>query len=177
MLDRIRNYRRKRYVDRLVRNGLTLGAGVYLNDGFFLDPAHCFLITIEDGVTFGPGVKVFAHDASSLKPIGKTKIGLVRLGKNCFVGAGAIILPSSSIGAESILGAQSLLSGHIPEGQVWGGNPARFIMTLNDYKIRLNALPELDFTEAEYAMHRLTPERKRRMIQALGNHRFGFMKP
>lgn len=177
MLDRIRNYRRKKYLDRLVRNGLSLGKDVYLNEGFFLDPAHCFLITIEDGVTFGPDVKVFAHDASSLKSIGKTKVGLVRLGKNSFIGAGAIVLPSSSIGADSILGAQSLLSGHIPEAQVWGGNPAKFIMTLNDYKIRLNALPELDFNETDYAIERLNPERRRRMIEALGAQRFGFMKP
>lgn len=177
MINRLINFRRKRYVDKLVRNGLSLGKDVYLNDGFFLDPSHCFLITIEDGVVFGPGVKVFAHDASSLKVAGKTKIGLVRLGRNCFVGANSVILPSSSIGSGSILGAQSLLSGHVPGGEVWGGNPAKFIMTVEEYRKRLEAMPGPDFTEAEYAIGRITPERKRRMIEALREHRFGFMKP
>jgi len=177
MLNWLINIRRKRYVDRLVRNGLSLGRDVYLNDGFFLDPSHCFLITIEDGVVFGPGVKIFAHDASSLKVAGKTKIGLVRLGRNCFVGADSVILPASSIGPGSILGAQSLLSGHIPEGQVWGGNPAKFIMTVEEYRTRIEAMPGQDFTEAEYAIRRITPEGKRRMIEALTRYRYGFMKP
>lgn len=177
MINWLIKLRRKRYVARLVRNGLSLGKDVYLNDGFFLDPSHCFLISIEDGVVLGPSVKIFAHDASSLKVAGKTKIGLVRLGRNCFVGANSVILPSSSVGAGSILGAQSLLSGHIPGGEVWGGNPAKFIMTVDEYRARLGAMPGPDFAEAEYSMRHITPEGKRRMIEALRQHRFGFMKP
>lgn len=62
--------------------GLRLGSGVYLNEGFFLDPSHCHLITIDEGAVFGPSVTLLAHDASTLKLIGETKIQAVRVGKH-----------------------------------------------------------------------------------------------
>jgi maltose O-acetyltransferase len=177
MLNWIMRLRRRRYIEGLVRRGLALGKNVELNDGYFLDPSHCFLITIEDGVTFGPGVRVFAHDASSLKCLGKTRIGLVRIGKNCFVGAGAVILPGVTVGEGSIVGANSTVNRNIPAGEVWAGAPAVRILSVADYAAMLRMRPATDFAEAGYRMGVITDERKREMIDALGKGRMGFMVP
>jgi maltose O-acetyltransferase len=177
MLNWIMNLRRRRYIEGLVRRGLALGKNVELNDGFFLDPSHGFLITIEDGVTFGPGVRVFAHDASSLKCLGKTRIGLVRIGKNCFIGAGAVILPGVTIGENSIVGANSTVNRDIPAGEVWAGVPAARVLSVTDYAAMLRMRPAADFTEAGYRIDVITEERKREMIDALGKGRSGFMVP
>ncbi len=175
-LHAMRRFRREKYLRMLVRRGLKLGKNVYLNDGFFLDPAHCFLITIEDGVLFGPCVRLFAHDASSLKIIGKTKVGLIRLKRNCFIGANAVILPDSSVGRNSVLGAGAVLSGHVPDNEIWAGNPARRLMGITEYREKLLAKKQIDFCESRYHISRITSARKREMIVALESHSLGFMK-
>lgn len=175
MLDRIIQYRRRRYIENLVRRGLVLGQRVELNDGFFLDPSHCFLITIEDGVTFGPGVRVFAHDASSLKCLGKTRIGLVRICANAFVGSGAVILPGVTIGEGSIVGANSVVNRSIPPGEIWAGVPAVRILSSRDYAVMLRMRPGIDFATATHGSDVITEERKREMVEALRDGRTGFM--
>ncbi len=177
MLDFLMHYRKRRYIQRLVDAGLVLGKGVELNDGFFLDPSHCFLITIEDGVTFGPGVRIFAHDASSLKCLGKTRIGLVRLCKDCFLGAGAVVLPGVTVGERSIVGANSTVNRSIPAGEVWGGSPARRLMSVADYVSLLRMRPAADFREATHRKSVITADGKREMIEALARHGLGFMNP
>lgn len=175
MLSRIREIRRERYIRALVRNGLRLGDNVYLNDGFFLDPAHCHLITIENDVTFGPGVRVFAHDASSLKVVGKTKVAPVTIRAGAFVGAGTIILPGAEVGAGSIAGAGSIVSGKIPARELWAGNPARRLMSIEEYRSKLLALDGVEFDEASYASSVLSAERRDEMQRLLADGRIGFM--
>jgi len=55
----------RKYIDRLVENGLRLGKNVAIVDRFFLDPSHCFLISIGDNCTICPNVRLIAHDAST----------------------------------------------------------------------------------------------------------------
>jgi acetyltransferase-like isoleucine patch superfamily enzyme len=49
----------------------------------------------------------------------------VTLGDNCWVGAGAIILPGVHIGENSIVGAGSVVTKSIPAGEIWARVPAR----------------------------------------------------
>ena len=44
-----------------------------------------------------------------------------------FIGGGSYILKGSFIGKNAIIGAGSVVTGHVPEGEIWAGNPARFI--------------------------------------------------
>ena len=176
MLNWFRDYRHRNYIARLVGRGLTLGRGVYLNEGFFLDPSHCHLITIEDGAVFGPSVTLLAHDASTLGVIGKTKIQAVRVGRNAFVGARAILLPGSEVGDGSILGAGSVLLARIPAGELWAGSPARRISSVDDYREKLRAMPGRDFAESDYEITVLDDERRREMQATVTLDHAGFMK-
>ena len=59
--------------------------------------------------------------------------GKVTIGDNCFIGMHSTILKGSTIGDNVIIGANSLVNRNIPPDSVWGGVPAHFLMTLEDY--------------------------------------------
>ena len=60
-------------------------------------------------------------------------MGSIILHKNCYVGAYSILMPNCSVGENSIVAAGSIVTKHIPDGEVWGGIPAKFIMKVEDY--------------------------------------------
>lgn len=49
-----------------------------------------------------------------------------------FIGAHSIILKGVTIGEKSIVGAGSVVTKNIPSGEIWAGNPARFIRKINE---------------------------------------------
>jgi serine acetyltransferase len=51
----------------------------------------------------------------------------VRIGDRTYVGAGAMILPGVTIGADCVIGAGSIVTRDVPEGMVATGNPARVV--------------------------------------------------
>lgn len=77
------------------------------------------------------------HDNAIIKPsCGKYTdlLGEIRIGDNCFIGAGVIILPGCSIAANTIVGAGSVVTNSVDrEGLVIAGNPARVVCTVQDY--------------------------------------------
>lgn len=56
---------------------------------------------------------------------------------NCFVGANTIFMPNCSVGKNSIIAAGSIVTKHVPDNEVWGGIPAKFIMTTEEYAHKL----------------------------------------
>lgn len=53
--------------------------------------------------------------------------GEVHIGKNVFIGINTIIANAVNIGDGAVIGAGSIVTKDIPAGEVWAGNPARFI--------------------------------------------------
>ena len=47
--------------------------------------------------------------------------------KGASIGAGSTILPGLTIGENAVVGAGSVVTKDIPAGELWLGNPARFI--------------------------------------------------
>lgn len=139
ILDKLKASRTEKYISTLRRRGLRLGEKVFLNDGWFLDPSHAYLIEIEDEVTFGPGVMVLAHDASLQNAAKLTKLAPVKIGKRAFIGAKAIILPGTTIGEGAIIGAGAVVKGNVPAYEVWAGNPARRLTSVEETKSRWQA--------------------------------------
>jgi maltose O-acetyltransferase len=120
-------------VMRLKKMGMVVGKNVNVMDDVVLDYSHCWLIKIGNNVTIAPGVRIIAHDASTKSHLGITRIGLVSIGDNTFVGANCLILPDVRIGSNVIIGAGSVVTSDIPDDSVAAGNPAKVIMSTGEY--------------------------------------------
>ena len=125
-----------------------------------------YLISIGNHVLISCDVTFLTHDGSTwvfreAGPYkGTYKFGPITVGDNCFIGCGAIILPNVQIGDNCIVAARSVVTKSIPSGEVWGGNPARFIMKTEDYakkcfENRLPYDPVLIHTEPKKEMMRV----------------------
>lgn len=111
--------------------GLTIGENVDIIDSF-LDGCHGPLISIGDNVTI-TGARILAHDASTKKFLGYTKIGMVKIGNNVFIGNGAIVLPGTTIGDNVVIGAGAIVASDVPSNSVMVGNPARLLCSFDEY--------------------------------------------
>ena len=120
-------------IDRLVQHGLELGRHVFIAQWVVIDPDFCFLISIGDGTKIAPRVHILAHDASTKIPLGVSRVGRVRIGREVFVGAGSIILPGVTVGDEAIIAAGSVVSRDVAAGDLVGGTPAKRIGSAADY--------------------------------------------
>lgn len=80
-------------IPKLVKRGLIVGENLWLGNSVFIDPTFCYLISIGDDCTITSKVHILAHDASTKKHLGYTKIGRVTIGNKVFIGVGTIILP------------------------------------------------------------------------------------
>ncbi|MDB5005921.1 MAG: acyltransferase [Mucilaginibacter sp.] len=97
-------------------------------------------IIIANNVKIGGNVKVYDTDFHSLAvaernhipEIYNVKCAEVLISEGAFIGAHAIILKGTVIGKNCIIGAGSLISGHIPDNEIWAGNPAKFIKSVNE---------------------------------------------
>lgn len=158
---RLLKKKKKRYIESLVKKGLRLGDNVEIIADFFFDPSHCFLISIGDNCTICPNVRLIAHDASTKKKLGYTKIGKITIEENCFIGDSVIILPGVKIGASTIIGAGSIVTKDIPPNMLACGNPAMVISTEKDYldKCHSLAMQGRVFNE-EYLINKINKEKR-----------------
>ena len=60
---------------------------------------------------------------------GETKPVIIKDG--AFIGADGIILKGVTIGKKSVIGAGSVVTKSVPDGEIWAGNPAKFIRKLD----------------------------------------------
>lgn len=119
--------------ERLLAAGVKLGEKVTLERGVEVDLPWGWLITIDDWAGIGPGVRILAHDASTRRALGYTRIAPVHIGARVFIGADAIVLPGVTIGDDAIIGAGSVVSRDVPAGALAAGVPARVLMPAADY--------------------------------------------
>ncbi|ACP27321.1 putative transferase hexapeptide protein [Sinorhizobium fredii NGR234] len=107
---------------------ITLGAGVYLNAGCTI--LDCAPVVIGDGSMLGPGVHIYC--AEHHKDVALRRAGLeidrpVTIGKDVWIGGGAIILPGVTIGDGAIVGAGAVVTKDVAAGVTVVGNPARVV--------------------------------------------------
>jgi maltose O-acetyltransferase len=154
-----------------VKMGLKLGNDCHIQPGLVIDHSNCWLIEIGNNVTIAPFVYLLAHDASTKMHLNCTKVGRVVIEDNCFIGARAIIMPGVTIGKNAIVAAGSIVTKNVEPNSVVGGNPAKFICTLDDYlakqKELMSTLPNFDNS---YSInHNISTDKKIEMNQKLKN--------
>ncbi len=105
---------------------IRLDAGVFLNfNCVILDVVE---VCIGDLTQIGPGVQILAadHPRDPAQRAAGLEFGRpVRIGRNVWIGAGAIILPGVTIGDDALIGAGSVVTRDVPAGATAYGNPAR----------------------------------------------------
>ena len=109
------------------------GNNVYCNFGVtMVDDTHIY---VGDNTMIGPNVTVATAGhpiLPELREKGYQYNAPVRIGRNCWIGAGAVILPGVCIGDNSVIGAGSVVTGNIPPDVVAVGNPCRVLREIND---------------------------------------------
>jgi acyl-[acyl carrier protein]--UDP-N-acetylglucosamine O-acyltransferase len=96
--------------------GVSIGRNVWISLNVVLETEFPNLITIDDDAFIGIGVIVIAHFKESRRG--------VRIGKQAFIGPGAIILPNVEIGDGAVITAGSVVTTSVPPMTVVQGNPA-----------------------------------------------------
>ena len=110
------------------------GKNIYANFNLTLvDDTHIY---VGDYTMFGPNVTVAAAGhpiLPELRSQGYQYNAPVRIGRNCWIGAGAIIVPGVTIGDNAVIGAGSVVTKDIPSGVVAVGNPCRVLREINEH--------------------------------------------
>lgn len=87
-------------------------------------------ITIENDAHIASGVRILTHRLDTSNPdLSDIHFieGHITIGEHAFIGSGAIITGNLTIGRSAIIGAGSVVTKSVGEGEVWAGNPAKFI--------------------------------------------------
>jgi len=91
------------------------------------------LVIIGKNFISAPGSIILAHDASTITHTGKSRVEQTIVGDNVFIGANAVVLPGVSIGDNCIIGAGAVVTKAVPADSVATGNPARVVMSVDQY--------------------------------------------
>ena len=109
------------------------GNNIYCNfNTTFVDDTHIY---VGDNTMFGPNVTVATagHPINAdLRRKGYQYNAPVRIGKNCWIGAGALIMPGVTIGDNVVIGAGSVVTKDIPSNVVAVGNPCRVLREVGE---------------------------------------------
>jgi len=156
----LRDWRRRLGIRRARRGGAVIGDDCIFHGlpEFGTEP---YLISIGRNVRFSARVVMITHDGGiqvfqTLDPerYGKVhKFGRIDIRDNCVIGWGVIILPGVTIGPDCVIAAGSVVTRSVPPGVLAAGNPAKPVMTVQQYaEWSLAASPDID--EEEFARDR-----------------------
>lgn len=85
-------------------------------------------VTVGDNTQIGPGVQLLAADHprdGETRDAGLEYGRPVAIGRNVWIGGGALVLPGVSIGDDAVIGAGAVVTRDVPPGATVAGNPAR----------------------------------------------------
>lgn len=137
-------YNSDTYIEFLRKKGITIGKDctIYVPTKTFIDTQYPFMIKIGDHVKITLGVIILTHDYSwsVLKNNSSESEGAilggsgpVNIGNNVFIGMNAIICRNVNIGDNVIIGAGSVVVKDCESDSVYAGNPAKKIMSVNQF--------------------------------------------
>ena len=108
------------------------GYNIRVGDGVFMN-FNCIIldvvqVTIGDNTQIGPGVQILTADHPRDPALRAQMLEFGRpivIGKNVWIGGGALIMPGVTIGDDALIGAGSVVTKDVPAGATVMGNPAR----------------------------------------------------
>lgn len=110
------------------------GNNVYANFGFTaVDDTHIY---IGDYTMIGPNVVIATAGHPILPELRQKAYQFnipVHIGKNCWLGAGVLVMPGVTIGDNSVIGAGSVVTKDIPANVVAVGNPCKVLREISDH--------------------------------------------
>lgn len=110
------------------------GINIYANFNLtMVDDTHIY---VGDYTMFGPNVTVATAGHPILPELREMVYQYnapVHIGRNCWLGAGVIVVPGVTIGDNSVIGAGSVVTKDIPSGVVAVGNPCRVLREINEH--------------------------------------------
>ena len=154
--------------------GVIVGQGTRIADHNHW-PSEPYLISIGDNCAITDGVKFYTHGGGRLF---RNEIpdfdcfGKILIGNNVYIGAGSKIMAGVVIEDDVLVAAGSIVSKSVPSGMVVGGNPAKIICTMEEYKQR-----NLKYNTHSKLMNSFE---KRKFLLGLSDDRFVkkmYMKP
>ena len=111
-----------------------LGKNVYFNfNATMVDDTHIF---IGDCTMLGPNVVIATAGHPILPELREKALQYnmpVHIGKNCWLGAGVIVLPGVTIGDNTVIGAGSVVTKDIPANVVAVGNPCKVLREISEH--------------------------------------------
>lgn len=110
------------------------GKFVYANFNLTLvDDTHIY---VGDYTMIGPNVTIASAGHPILPELREKQYQYnmpVHIGKNCWIGAGVIIVPGITVGDNSVIGAGSVVTKDIPANVVAVGNPCKVLREINEH--------------------------------------------
>ena len=160
-LDRLYDFNMTRPTEFEKRQKLMKEMFAEIGDGCYIEPpfhanfggAHChwghhiyanFNLTkvddthiyVGDYTMFGPNVTIATAGHPILPELREKAYQYnapVHIGKNCWLGAGVIVLPGITIGDNVVIGAGSIVTKDLPPNVVAVGNPCRILRKINEH--------------------------------------------
>ena len=108
------------------------GKNVYAN--FNLTLVDDTYIYVGDYTMFGPNVTIATAGHPVLPELREKTYQYnapVKIGKNCWLGAGVIVVPGVTIGDNTVVGAGSIVTKDLPSNVVAVGNPCRVLRNID----------------------------------------------
>ena len=111
-----------------------LGKNVYFNfNATLVDDTHIY---IGDCTMLGPNVVIATAGHPILPELREKALQYnlpVHIGRNCWLGAGVLVLPGVTIGDNTVIGAGSVVTKDIPANVVAVGNPCKVLREINEH--------------------------------------------
>ena len=139
------------YYRFLTSIGMRIGEGTIFFDPINtnVDIQNPKLVTIGKNVRITTGCIILTHDFS-WSVLGGVygecvgAVGTIDIGNNVFIGVNSVILRNTIIEDNVVIGAGSVVSGHLEANSVYAGNPAKKIMSIEELYLKRKEKSEID---------------------------------